>query len=312
MLLAAALSSFAVILLGQAIAQRRFVPWETWSALQFINYYLFLPALFFYGLATVSFDGFKVGGLALGVIATMLIGALLLTLWRWRRGVDQAQTPALLEAVVRANMPLGFALALALFGPTGIQLLAIVGLIYLPMAVALGAYVTQASGPVGEGRWTRLGFLTQSVRILRLHPIFLGAALGLALNVIGEKVNPALLRSIQTFAYAGIAIGILSAGAAVNTRTLRAVMGSQPRALAIVTLLKLVILPLVAAALCWVLGLQGVTAKVVVLLAALPCVAPRFSVGTPLGRAPPVLNAAASANTLLWVVTLPLVLWILT
>lgn len=311
MLLAAALVPFAVLLLGQAIAQRRFVPWDTWAALQVLNYYLFIPALFLYGLATANFDGFRGAGLGVAVIATMLVGTLLLTVWRWRRGVDQAMTPALLEATVRANMPLGFAIAYALFGGTGIQLMAVAGLFYLPMAVLLGAYVTQGSGPAGKG-WFRFGFLRRSARVLRFHPIFLGALIGLILNMVGEKLNPALLRMVLTFGYAAMPLGILAAGAAMNTRTLRDVMGTEPRALAIVTALKLVVLPLVAAALAWALGLQGVTAKAVVLLAALPCVAPRFSVGTPLGRAPPVLNAAATATTLLWVITLPLALWILT
>ena len=79
-----------------------------------------------------------------------------------------------------------------------------------------------------------------------------------------------------------------------------------------VVVLKLVALPIVAGGLAWALGLHGVTAQTVVVLAALPCVAPRFSLGASLGTAPPILNAAATATTLLWVVTLPFALWILT
>jgi len=90
------------------------------------------------------------------------------------------------------------------------------------------------------------------------------------------------------------------------------VMGAQPRAIAVVVILKLVALPLLAGLFAWALGLSGITARTVVLLAALPCVAPRLSLGATLGRAPTVLPAAASATTLLWVVTLPLALWILT
>jgi len=89
-------------------------------------------------------------------------------------------------------------------------------------------------------------------------------------------------------------------------------MGTQSREIAGVVVLKLIVLPLVAGLLAWALGLRGVTAQTVVMLAALPCVAPRFSLGATLGTAPPVLNAAATATTLLWVVTLPFALWILT
>jgi malonate transporter and related proteins len=312
LIVSAPLTAFVVLLLGQAIAQRRFIPWDTWGSIQLLNYYLFIPCLFFYGLATADFDNMRVLGQGFTVTATMLVGALLLVIWRWRRGVDQTLTPALLEATIRANMPLGFALAYAFFSSAGVQLMAIAGLFYLPTAILLGAYVSQASATPGHGRWLRLGFIVRSLRLLARHPIFIGALAGLLINLLGERLNLALVRIGLTFGLAAIPLGILAAGAAMNTKTLAQVMGSQPRALAGVVLLKLVALPLVAGLLAWALGLHGVTAQTVVALAALPCVAPRFSVGATVDAAPPVLNAAATATTLLWVVTLPLALWILT
>lgn len=312
LIVSAPLTAFAVLLLGQALAQRRFIPWETWGSLQLLNYYLFIPVLFFYGLVTAELDELRVLGPGFTVVATMMVGGLLLLMWRWRRGVDQTHTPALLEATVRANMPLGFALAFVFFGWPGIQLMAIAGLFYLPTAVLLGAYVAQGNMVPNGSRWFRLGFIIRSLRLLGRNPIFIGAMLGLVMKLLGERVSTALLNTGLTFGLAAIPIGILSAGAAMNTKTLSQVMGSQPREIAMVVLLKLVGLPLIAGVFTWILGLQGVTAQTVILLAALPCVAPRFSVGTPLGTAPPILNAAATATTLLWVVTLPLALWILT
>lgn len=312
LIVSAPLTAFAVLLLGQALAQRRFIPWETWGSLQLLNYYLFIPVLFFYGLATADFGDLRVLEQGFTVVATMLVGTLLLVIWRWRRGVDQALTPALLEATVRANMPLGFALAYAFFSSAGIQLMAIAGLFYLPTAVLLGAYVSQASGTPRIGRWPRLGFVVGSVRLLARHPIFIGALAGVLINVLGERLNLALVRTGLTFGLAAIPLGILAAGAAMNTKTLAQVMGTQPREILGVVVLKLVALPIVAGGLAWALGLHGVTAQTVVVLAALPCVAPRFSLGASLGTAPPILNAAATATTLLWVVTLPFALWILT
>lgn len=312
-LVAAALTAFAALLLGQAIAQRRFVPWDSWAALQQLNYYLFLPALFFSSLSTIDLVNLRLLAPGLAVAATMLVGSLLVALWRWRPGVNQALTPALLEAALRANMPLGFGLAYILFkGQVGLQFMALAGLFYLPSVILIGAYISQGCTGVDRGRFSRLGFLTQAGRLFRRNPILIAALLGLAFNATGLRLHPALAALLLIFGAAAIPLGILAAGAAMNTRTLRQVMGAQPREIAVVTLLKLVALPVVAGALAWALGLQGITAKAVVLLAALPCVAPRFSVAAPPGSAPPVLNAAATATTLLWVVTLPLALWILT
>ena len=88
--------------------------------------------------------------------------------------------------------------------------------------------------------------------------------------------------------------------------------GDVSRSREIGSTVGLLVFTLVAGLLAWALGLHGVTAQTVVALAALPCVAPRFSVGATQETALPVLNAAATATTLLWVVTLPLALWILT
>ena len=110
--------------------------------------------------------------------------------------------------------------------------------------------------------------------------------------------------------YTAIPIGLLGAGAALNIaaaqNAFEAARGATIASLAI----NLVGLPAAAGLACLMLGLEGSEAVAVVLIAALPCLVPRFSV---LGAsAKSVLPGLATIATLASVVTIPISIWLIT
>ena len=110
--------------------------------------------------------------------------------------------------------------------------------------------------------------------------------------------------------YTAIPIGLLGAGAALNIaaaqNAFEAARGATIASLAI----NLVGLPAAAGLACLMLGLEGSEAVAVVLIAALPCLVPRFSV---LGASvQSVLPGLATIATLASAVTMPISIWLLT
>ncbi|MCH8183131.1 MAG: AEC family transporter [Proteobacteria bacterium] len=141
-ILGVTIPAFLAILLGRALADRGFVPADFWSNIQRLSYFVFLPLLIVHTLATADFSEFQVVGLVLTIIVTLVAGGGAVWLWRRWSGERPEMTLSLGEGAVRANIPLGLAIAFALSGQAGLTLFVLATVVYLPTVVILGAYLS--------------------------------------------------------------------------------------------------------------------------------------------------------------------------
>lgn len=133
---------FLAILLGRALADRGFLPADFWSSLQRLSYFVFLPLLIVHTIATADFSDFPVIGLFFTIVISFVLGAAAILLWRRRAGERPEMTVGLSEAALRANVPLGLAIAFALSGQAGLTHFVFAAIIYLPTVVVLGAFLS--------------------------------------------------------------------------------------------------------------------------------------------------------------------------
>jgi malonate transporter len=299
---------FLVILLGGGLVYRSYVSAESWAQFQKLNYYLFLPAMFLFGLGTSDFSDAPLLRMVVAVVS--ILGAATGLVWAWR--VRSAKFgPQVLEASIRANVPYGMGVSLALGGADGLALFLVAAATYLPTVIVAGGLFGHFVGkqdldPDAEQEYA----LASSLRLLAQNPIVWGIAGGVALNFANIPFATGLAAMVQAAGYAAIPIGLLGAGAALNIaaaqNAFEAARGTAIASLAI----NLVGLPAAAGLAGLVLGLEGSEAVAIVLIAALPCLVPRFSV---LGAsAQSVLPGVATIATLASAVTMPISIWLLT
>jgi predicted permease len=297
-----------VILLGGGLVYRRYVSAESWAQFQKLNYYLFLPAMFLFGLGTSDFSDAPLLRMVVAVVS--ILGAATGLVWAWR--VRSAKFgPQVLEASIRANVPYGMGVSLALGGTDGLALFLVAAATYLPTVIVAGGLFGHFVGkqdldPDAEQEYA----LASSLRLLAQNPIVWGVAGGVALNFANIPLATGLAAMVQAAGYAAIPLGLLGAGAALNIaaaqNAFEAARGAAIASLAI----NLVGLPAAAGLAGLVLGLEGSEAVAIVLIAALPCLVPRFSV---LGAsAQSVLPGVATIATLASAVTMPISIWLLT
>lgn len=141
-ILGVTIPAFLAILLGRALADRGFVPADFWSNIQRLSYFVFLPLLIVHTLATADFSEFQVVGLVLTIVVTLVAGGGAVWLWRRWSGERPEMTLGLGEGALRANIPLGLAIAFALSGQAGLTLFVLATVVYLPTVVILGAYLS--------------------------------------------------------------------------------------------------------------------------------------------------------------------------
>ena len=302
------LPAFLIILLGGSLVYRRYVSAESWAQFQKLNYYLFLPAMFLFGLGTSNFSDAPLLRMVVAVVS--ILGAATGLVWAWR--VRSAKFgPQVLEGSIRANVPYGMGVSLALGGTDGLALFLVAAATYLPTVIVAGGLFGHFVGkqdldPDAEQEYA----LASSLRLLAQNPIVWGVAGGVALNFANIPLATGLSAMVQAAGYAAIPIGLLGAGAALNIaaaqNAFEAARGAAIASLAI----NLVGLPAAAGLAGLVLGLEGSEAVAIVLIAALPCLVPRFSVLS--ASAQSLLPGVATIATLASAVTMPISIWLLT
>ena len=111
---------------------------------------------------------------------------------------------------------------------------------------------------------------------------------------------------LEILARAALPLGLLAVGAGLRLEGLR-----RPGVLATVSALKLLVLPGLAAALCWVAQPGSLETAVLVTFAALPGASTAYILARQLGGDAPLIAAIVTVETAAALVTLPAVLmWV--
>jgi malonate transporter and related proteins len=302
---------FLMILLGGGLVYRRYVSADSWAQLQKLNYYLFLPAMFLSGLGSGDFSDAPLLRMVVAVVAVLGTAAAIVWVWRSRSAQTAKFGPQVLEASIRANVPYGMGVSLALGGPDGLTLFLVAAATYLPTVIVAGGLFGHFVGKQDLDPDTEQEYaLASSLRLLAQNPIAWGTAGGVALNLANIPLVPGVAAMVQAAGYAAIPIGLLGAGAALSIAAAQNVFEAARGAATLSLAINLLGLPLAAGLAALVLGLEGSEAIAVVLIAALPCLVPRFSVLD--ASAQSVLPGVATIATLASAVTVPIAIWLLT
>jgi len=252
-----------VVGVGYLLARTQLLPDSTPVVLSRLVFFVATPALLLKTLADAPIQAVLSSGLAVTAIATtvvVLIFVLLAGLW-WKRDVGTVVIGALGSSYVNAGN-LGIPLAVYVFGDA--SYVAPVMLYQLLVLAPISFVVLDVVESGRRPSWRRV--VIQPVR----NPVILGSALGIVLAAthtqIPDLIN-APLTLIAGMAVPGalIAFGISLRGAPLPGR------GGRAADLAVATVLKIVVMPLVAFAMSrWVFGLEGVALLAVTMCAALP------------------------------------------
>lgn len=281
-----------VIAVGYLLARTTLLPESTPVVLSRLVFFVATPALLLQTLAGASIRAVLSGGLAVTALTTTvawLIFVLVARLW-WKRDTGATVIGALGSSYVNAGN-LGIPLAVYVFGDA-----ALVAPVMLYQLVVLAPVAFVVLDMVESGRrpsWRRV--VLQPVR----NPVVVAAVLGITLAGTGtsipEPIN-APLTLIAGMAVPGalIAFGISLRGAPLPGR------GGRAADLVLVTVLKIVVMPLVAYCLGrWVFGMAGVPLIAATMCAALPTAQNVFVYAVRYRTAVPLARDVVSTTTLM-------------
>ncbi len=300
-ILFAVLPIFLVILVGHVTVRRGFLSLTFWGEADRLIFYILFPALLLESMADAPLRDLTLGPLALATVISLLAMSAALLLFRRQITADGPSFTSVFQSSIRQNSFLCFAVALALKGSPGVEAVAVVIAIYVPLVgvLSIAALTRYGATPVRHPGKMLLAVIK--------NPLMMAIFLGLALNLSGIGLHAALERVFQIMGQAALCLGLMAVGAGLDLEAAR----KSGRLVSLAVVLKLAILPMVALGLAMAFGVDPQATFALVLLAGSPTAGAAYIMARQMGGNAPLVANIISAQVAVALVSLPLLLGLL-
>ncbi len=293
------LPDFSLILCGYLVCRFTALNRRVWEPVESLVYFFLFPVLLFHSIVKSPLDlgaaASLIGaGLTMGVAGIALAYALPHLPWIGPH-IDRRDHAASAQVAFRFNSFIGLALAERLAGAQGLQLIAVL------IGVCVPLFNVGAVWPMA--RHAQRGLLRELVR----NPLIIATASGLAANLLGFSMPGWLEPTVTRIGAASLALGLMAAGAGMQFGSL----GNAKTLAASVLLIRHFLLPLIGWAVSGAFGLSAVQTTVLLAFSALPTASSAYVLAARMGYNGAYVAGLVTLSTLLGMVSLPFALGLL-
>ncbi len=270
-----------------------------WSGVEALVFYVLAPALLAASIGGVNLSSMPIGFLAIAILAGLLGGLAMCTLLWKPLQLDFPAFTSLVQGGIRFNSFLGLALAMTLFGNTGLALGAVLTGLIVPFVNTIMVLLFAVGGS------NRANFGRFLLALLK-NPLILGCAAGYGFSLAGG-LPPGVGPFLRTLGGATIPLGLMTVGAALTLPGLRTRITAQVVSWAI----KLAAVPAVTVLVARMLGLDTTTTLLAALFIGLPTASTSYVTARQMGGDAPFMAAITTSQHLVAIITLPLLILLL-
>jgi malonate transporter len=293
---------FLIIVLGAWLRALPLIDEAGWRGLERATYYVFFPAMIIMTMAKADLRSVPVLAMGFALIAGILAMAAILLVIRpllaRTLGTDGPAFTSVFQGATRWNSFVAIATAGALYGQLGLTLTAISVAAMIPLLNVLAVVVLQR---YAQDKPVVIG---PTVKALASNPFIWSSVLGIVINVVGIPLPVIAMRFGDILGAAALGTGLLLVGAGLDVGA-----SLKPRAITwVTTALKLLLMPAMAGGIAMALGVDGVALKVAILSAAMPSASGAYILARQMGGDAPLMAEILTVQTLMAVVTIPLIL----
>lgn len=290
---------FSLILIGYLVCRYTPMNRTIWEPVEALVYFFLFPILLFQSIVRSPLDLASASrlmgaGWTLGAVGIALAYALphLPFLRRWIDARDHASSA---QIAFRFNSFIGLALADRLAGPQGVQLIAVL------IGVCVPLFNVGAVWPMA--RHAQRGFMRELVR----NPLIIGTTSGLVANLLGFGIPTWLEPTVTRIGAASVALGLLAAGAGMQ---LGALGRAKTLALSVLAI-RHAVLPLVALGVATLFELDPTQRTILLAFSALPTASSCYVLAARMGYDGAYVAGLVTLSTLLGMLSLPFALGVL-
>lgn len=290
---------FSLILCGYLVCRYTALNRPVWEQVESLVYYFLFPVLLFQSIVKSPLDlgaaSSLIGaGWASGLVGIGLAYAIPHLPWL-RTHVDARDHASSAQIAFRFNSFIGLAIAERLAGPQGLQLIAVL------IGVCVPLFNVAAVWPMA--RHAQRGFVRELVR----NPLIIATATGLVANLLGFAIPTWLEPTVNRLGAASLALGLMAAGAGMQ---LGALARGKVLAVAVLTIRHL-LTPIAAWAIAHALGLSPIQTTILLAFTALPTASSCYVLAARMGYDGAYVAALVTVSTLMGMVSLSFALGVL-
>ncbi|MGB3587470.1 MAG: AEC family transporter [Tunicatimonas sp.] len=289
---------FGVVMLGLVLRRMKFPGDAFWPYSDRLTYFVLFPALLINKLATANLNRPEL----LPMLGVLCLSIIVISVLVWFikpvMPASNSSYTSVLQGSIRPNTFIGLAGASALLGTEGLALLAVALASVIPLVNIISV--------LGFAHWVPRSSpsAAQVIRSILTNPLIVSCIIGLLLNFSGIGLPLGLNSLTVVVGQAALPMGLLSVGAGLQLQKL----GQHWQLLTVSSLLKLILLPLLAFGLGIFFSVNGSPLAVVVLYTCLPCSVSSYTLAAELGGDKTLVAAIITIQTLLAMLTMPFLL----
>ena len=289
-----------LIALGFLLRRSRFLEAGFWRSFERMVYFVLLPVLVFQVLADASINGSVAARLAAAVAISILLLALLLLAARKRLRLRGPAFTSVFQGTIRFNSYVALAVIPAVFGKSGLELLALLIAVVVPLVNVLSVLMLAlfAGGP-RPTPW-------RVVRSVVSNPLIVASVLGILANLALHGLPGVLDGALSVLSRAALPSGLMAVGAALVPGEFR----SHARGLSVSMVARFALLPLVSYGVGRLLHLPAEALGVLVLFQAQPTATSAYLLARQFGGDAELMASIITGQTLLAFAVLPVVVWL--
>ena len=293
---------FAIIILGCLIKVLNIVSSRAWEGMENLVYWILLPSLLIVKLGNAELKEFDFLPMATALSLATIMTVIILIFLKVGFKIKQNSYTSVLQGGVRQNSYIGLAAAGPLYGIGGEALAAIGILAVIPLVNIISVLALM------KIKSTKGLSVIVAVKQLIKNPIIIACALGMFANASGLGVPIFINETLELASRGALPLGLLAVGAGLSfgglIRNPLLLLGSN--------FLKLILMPVLTAWLCWCFDVDPVASGVAILFAALPSSASSYIMSRQFGGNHELMAAILTSQVIMAIATIPLVLLFLT
>ena len=293
---------FAIIILGCLIKVLNIVSSRAWEGMENLVYWILLPSLLIVKLGNAELKEFDFLPMATALSLATIMTVIILIFLKVGFKIKQNSYTSVLQGGVRQNSYIGLAAAGPLYGIGGEALAAIGILAVIPLVNIISVLALM------KIKNTKGLSVIVAVKQLIKNPIIIACTLGMFANASGLGVPLFINETLELASRGALPLGLLAVGAGLSfgglIRNPLLLLGSN--------FLKLILMPVLTAWLCWCFDVDPVASGVAILFAALPSSASSYIMSRQFGGNHELMAAILTSQVIMAIATIPLVLLFLT
>lgn len=290
---------FALITMGFILRRTALFSADFWPSAEKLNYFILFPALLISSLANAPLDNPKLPYLACAILFILAISSLFVVLIKYLFKISIPRFGAHIQGIIRFNTYLGLAIIADLFGSEGIAISAVIMAILVPSCNVIAVLSLSAGKKVT---------LKQLVMPIAKNPLIISCVIGILLNLLPIGLPFGSDQFLKLLAAASLPLGLICIGGALQTATLR----KEFKPIMVSTLLRLLAMPILAVLTAHLFSLPALERVLLVIFFAIPTAPTSYILTKQLNGDSQLMAGIITFQTILAVITLPLVLTLIT